>query len=165
MQAATNRIASFLTASGNSAKSGVASTTNGQATSFQQALPSVSVPTTFTHETFSGDGSASSAAGSTSGSLAGRKLKQVLIVLQRPVGACPVNMLSTTSGQVQLLLSGRGRPGTHPCNLQAEIPQSQEHCCWDSLCCRHSLRDLPIPGRAMHIWRTGPHPLQHRAYC
>ena len=110
MQAATDRIASFLTASGNSAKSGAASTTNGQATSFQQALPSVSVPTTFTHETFSGDGAASSAAGSTSGNLAGRKLKQVLTLLEMPVVACLVNrpVVQHHNGLGQLLLSGRG---------------------------------------------------------
>ena len=98
MQAATDRIASFLTASGNSAKSGAASTTNGQATSFQQALPSVSVPTTFTHETFSGDGAASSAAGSTSGNLAGRKLKQVFLLLYKPLIAGSVTLSSTTMG-------------------------------------------------------------------
>ena len=77
MQDVSNKISSFLTESGNSAKKGAssASNTNGQANSFQQqALPTISVPTTFTHEAYSGDGSSSNAAGST---LAGRKLKQV----------------------------------------------------------------------------------------
>ena len=74
LQAASNRIASFLTDSGNSAKAGP-STTNGQANSFQQqALPTIAVPTTFTHEAFSGAGSAADA---TNSDVTGRKLKQV----------------------------------------------------------------------------------------
>ena len=78
MQNVSNRIASFLTDSGNSAKTGgtTSSNTNGQASSFQaqQALPTVSVPTTFTHEAYSGSSSATDAAGT--GNIAGRKLKQ-----------------------------------------------------------------------------------------
>ena len=77
LQSVSNGISSFLTQSGNSAKTGAssASNTNGQANSFQQqGLPTVAVPTTFTHEAYSGDGASGDAAGS---GIAGRKLKQV----------------------------------------------------------------------------------------